>query len=59
MTTFLSILFVLLTINVLLLVFSVNGAKEFFTKYFQRIAEIVLIKLFQREYSEGKYKEVV
>jgi len=45
MTTFLTILFVLLAINVLLLIFSVNGAKESIKRPLQRIFEGVILKL--------------
>ncbi|MBA4746497.1 hypothetical protein GO009_09060 [Muricauda sp. TY007] len=59
MTVFLSILFVLLTINAVLLIFSVNGAKERFTKPMQRISENSTTKLFPREAVETEYKEAV
>ncbi len=60
MLTFLSILAALLVINVLLLVFSVNGALGSFKKTFRRISENTVIKLPpSTEYSETKYKKAV
>jgi hypothetical protein len=59
MTVFLSILFVLLALNAILLIFSVNGAKERFTKPIQRISETTTAKLFPREAVETEYKEAV
>ena len=60
MLTFLSILAVLLVINVLLLVFSVNGAMGNFKKRFRRISENTVIKLPpSARYSEPKYKKAV
>nr|WP_297786136.1 hypothetical protein [uncultured Allomuricauda sp.] len=59
MTVFLSILFVLLAVNAILLIFSVNGAKERFTKPIQRISETSTTKLFPREAVETEYKEAV
>lgn len=59
MTTFLSILFVLLAINVLLLFFSAGSAKDSAKKPFQGIAKSSDINLFQGQYSETEYKEAV
>lgn len=59
MGTFLSLLFILLVINAILLIFSVNGAKERFKKPIQKISENSVPKLFPRETSESKYKEAV
>jgi hypothetical protein len=59
MTTFLTILFVLLAINVLLLIFSVNGAKESIKRPLQRIFEGVILKLLYKQYTKPKYKEAV
>ncbi|MDF0715924.1 hypothetical protein PY092_07180 [Muricauda sp. 334s03] len=59
MTVFLSILFVLLAVNAILLIFSVNGAKERFIKPAQRISEISTTKLFTREAVETEYKKAV
>ncbi|WP_293294216.1 hypothetical protein [Allomuricauda sp.] len=59
MTVFLSILFVLLTINAILLIFSVNGAKETFTKPIRKISESTTTKLFPRESLETEYKKAV
>lgn len=59
MTVFLSILFVLLTVNAILLIFSVNGAKERFTKPAERISKISTTRLFPRETLETEYKEAV
>jgi len=59
MTVFLSILFVLLAVNAILLIFSVNGAKERFTKPIQRISQTSTTKFFPREVMETEYKEAV
>ncbi|MGD1945108.1 MAG: hypothetical protein ACFB0A_02285 [Croceivirga sp.] len=60
MITFFSILFVLLTINGLLLLFSVNGAMEGFKKTFQKFSDDKdIIKLPPTEFSESKYKKAV
>jgi len=59
MTIFLTILFILLGINAILLIFSVNGAKERFTKPLQRLSENSTTKLFPREAIETEYKEAV
>lgn len=59
MVTFLGILFGLLAINAVLLVFSVNGAKEQFVKPIQKISEISITKLFPHETSETEYKKAV
>lgn len=60
MLTFLSIFAALLVINVLLLVFSVNGAMSSFKKTFRKISENTVIKLPpSTEYSEPKYKKAV
>ncbi|WP_318311540.1 hypothetical protein [Flagellimonas crocea] len=59
MIVFLSILFSLLAVNAILLIFSVNGAKERFIKPIQRISETSTTKLFPREAVETEYKEAV
>ena len=59
MTTFFSLLFILLAINAILLIFSVNGASERFRKPIQKISETSITKLFPRESSESEYKEAV
>jgi len=59
MATFFSILFILLAINGLLLIFSVNGAMDIFKKPIQKISESQVTKLFPSEYSETKYKKAV
>ncbi|MBW8243350.1 hypothetical protein K1F50_11105 [Muricauda oceani] len=59
MTVFFGILFVLLAINAILLIFSVNGAKERFVKPIQRISEASSTKIFPREAVETEYKEAV
>lgn len=59
MITFFSILFVLLAVNAVLLIFSVNGAMDRFKKPLQRISETPVTKLFQPEYSETEYKKAV
>ncbi len=59
MTSFLSILFVLLAINAILLIFSVNGASKRFKKPTLKLSESSITKLFPRETSETEYKEAV
>lgn len=59
MITFLAILFILLTINVLLLIFSVNGASEMFKKPFRKLSDTPVSKLLSRDYSDNEYKEAV
>ena len=59
MTLFLSILFILLAINAILLIFSVNGAGERLRKPIRKISETSLPRLFPREASETEYKEAV
>ncbi|PRX54043.1 hypothetical protein [Flagellimonas meridianipacifica] len=59
MIAFFSILSILLIINAVLLVFSVNGAKESFRKPVRRITETSIPKLFLKESSETKYKKAV
>gem|GEM_PF-1049069 len=57
MVTFLSILLILLTLNALLLIFSVNGAKERLKKPFRKIAESPATKLFALGQSKTEYKK--
>jgi len=59
MALFLSILFVLLAINAILLIFSVNGAGKRFRKPIQKISEGSVNKILPREPSVTKYKEAV
>ncbi len=59
MVLFFSILLGLLAINAILLIFSVNGAKERFLKPIQRVSETTTTKLLLRESSETEYKEAV
>ena len=59
MTVFFSVLFILLAINAILLIFSVNGAKERFTKPIGRISETSTTKFFPREVVKTEYKEAV
>ncbi len=59
MITFLTVLFVLLTINGLLLIFSVNGAMDGFRRTFKKIQDNTVIKLPPTEFSETKYKKAV
>lgn len=59
MITFFGILFVLLSINALLLIFSVNGAKEMFKKPFQKLSETKTPRIITQEYLDGEYKEAV
>jgi len=60
MITFLSILFVLLSINALLLIFSVNGALDGLKRTFKKISEKNnVIELPPSEFSDTKYKKAV
>ncbi len=59
MTTFLSILFVLLAINAILLIFSVNGPGKRLNKPNLKLSDSSITKLFPRETSETEYKEAV
>jgi len=60
MITFFSILSVLLAINGVLLVFSVNGALDGFKKTFKKISDRdTVIKLPRTEFSDSKYKKAV
>ncbi|RIV52097.1 hypothetical protein D2V93_05460 [Flagellimonas taeanensis] len=59
MTSFLSILFVLLAINAILLIFSVNRSGKRFKKPILKLSESPITKLFPRETSETEYKEAV
>lgn len=59
MITFFSLLFILLAINAVLLIFSVNGAGERFKKSNQKISEPSITKLLPRERSETAYKKAV
>ena len=59
MITFLSILFVLMIVNAVLLIFSVNGAMERFKRTFRKISDNRVIKLPPTEISEAKYKKAV
>jgi len=59
MTLFLTILSILLAINAILLVFSVNGASNRIRKPIQKFSETSITKLFPRETSEAEYKEAV
>ena len=59
MFTFFSILFILLAVNAVLLIFSVNGAMDRFKKPAERISEIKIAKLFPSEFDEAEYKKAV
>lgn len=59
MITFFSVLFVLMAINVLLLLFSVNGAMDGFKKTFKKFSDNTVIKLPPAEFSDTKYKKAV
>ena len=59
MIAFFSILFILLAINAVLLIFSVNGAKESFSKPIRKISESTVTKFFPKESAETKYKKAV
>lgn len=61
MITFFTILFVLLAINAVLLIFSVNGAMDGFKKTIQKFSENGVIELppTEAELSETKFKKAV
>ena len=59
MITFFSILFVLMAVNGVLLIFSVNGAMDGFKRKFQKHSDENIIKLPPTEISETKYKKAV
>ncbi|TXN35034.1 hypothetical protein FVB32_10580 [Flagellimonas hymeniacidonis] len=59
MTTFLSILFILLAINAILLVFSVNGASNKTKNSARKASDTALTKILPRESSETEYKKAV
>lgn len=59
MALFLSILFVLLAVNAILLIFSVNGAGKRFKGPIKKLSEGSNNKILPRESSETKYKEAV
>ncbi len=59
MITFFGILFILLIINALFLIFSVNGARDRFKKPLQKISGNPVSKLLSNDYSETEYKEAV
>lgn len=56
MTLFFTILFALLAINVILLVFSVNGAKDSISKTL-RSTENSITKLLPQDLSDTEYKK--
>ncbi|SNZ00204.1 hypothetical protein SAMN06265377_2024 [Flagellimonas pacifica] len=59
MTTFFGIFFVLLAVNALLLIFSVNGISTRLKKPTHKISETSITKLFPHQSSESKYKKAV
>ena len=60
MFTFLGILAVLMIINVVLLIFSVNGSMDNFRKTFRKISENKVIKFpLSAEHSDAKYKKAI
>ena len=59
MITFFSILFVLLGINAVLLIFSVNGASQRIKKPLEKFSENSVPKLFPQQYSDREYKKAV
>nr|WP_299174536.1 hypothetical protein [uncultured Allomuricauda sp.] len=59
MTTFFSILFILLVINTVLLIFSVNGAGEKFKKPVIKISETSITKISPDLSSGTEYKKAV
>lgn len=60
MITFFTLLFILLAVNVLLLIFSVNGAGQMFKNPVRKISETSVTKLLpSQESSETEYKKAV
>ncbi|WP_185782809.1 hypothetical protein [Croceivirga lutea] len=59
MTTFFGILTILLAINAILLIFSVNGAKESFRRTFMKVSENAIPKALPKQISEPEYKKAV
>ncbi|WP_299486074.1 hypothetical protein [uncultured Allomuricauda sp.] len=59
MTTFFSILFILLVINAVLLIFSVNGAGKKFKKPVIKISETTITKISPDLSSGTEYKKAV
>ncbi|KAB7531367.1 hypothetical protein F8C76_07700 [Flagellimonas olearia] len=59
MTTFFSLLLILLAINALLLIFSVNGGLDDLRKPIRKISEVSVRKLFPSESTESEYKKAV
>ncbi|WP_190809400.1 hypothetical protein [Flagellimonas sp. S3867] len=59
MTTFFGILFILLVINAVLLIFSVNGASEKFKKPVIKISEASITKISPDQHSDAAYKKAV
>jgi len=59
MTLFLSILFILLAINAILLIFSVNGRSIGFKRPIQKTTEGSIPKLFRADATKTEYKEAV
>ncbi|GMN09530.1 hypothetical protein MTsPCn9_00140 [Croceitalea sp. MTPC9] len=59
MTTFFSILFVLLAINAVLLIFSVNGPSKKVKRPLQKLTGNSVPKLFSEQYSDRDYKKAV
>ena len=59
MTTFLTILFVLLTGNALLFIFGTKSLKTSVKKPFQDMAKASDINLFEGQYQDAEYKEAV
>ncbi|RNC89453.1 MAG: hypothetical protein ED555_08165 [Allomuricauda sp.] len=59
MTTFLTILFVLLAGNATLLIFGTKGFKTSVKKPLQDMAKASDINLFEGQYQETEYKEAV
>ena len=59
MAPFFVILLGLLTINAILIIFSVKGTRERFKKPIRKIKETSIPKLFPHESPETEYKEAV
>lgn len=59
MITFFSILFILLAINILLLIFSLNGASKNAKKPLQDISTNSFPKLYPEQHAEVAYRKAV
>ncbi len=59
MVAFFTVLFLLLALNAVLLIFSVNGATKIFRKSSQKAQEESVTQLLPKETSKVKYKKAV